>query len=121
MPTETLEPVAKPRIIVELMPDGTYAIEQYLNGSRRRTLCADFYDIRNALAEQRAFDESAAERKAQRKAEEERALHRKIWYQTAAAHGEGFANRTINGGAKGPNGTAAPAKPKATTVTADLL
>ena len=89
----------KPRIVVELLADGSIAIEQWINGSRKRETYAEIsaYDIRAALAEQKAFIENAAERKAQAQAKAEAELHRKVWRISASTPGQGvaFANKMI--------------------------
>ena len=57
--------------------------------------------IREAFAAQDNAIKAAAERKAERQLEQERALHRRVWFNTAygvdriRGQGEGFANKFI--------------------------
>jgi len=90
----------KPRIIVELLPDGSYAIERYSNGMRSRETFeygALQHAVADALADQAKAIANAAERQALAKAKAEAELHRKVWSRSAATPGQGvgFANKYI--------------------------
>ena len=92
-------PISPPRIVLELAPDGTIVVEQYLNGSRRReALHGDIlHEIMLCLAEQKAEQNRQAARKAEKAALADASLHRKVYFETAYRHGVEFAERTVNG------------------------
>lgn len=92
--------IHRPRVIVELKPDGTLVLEQYLDGQRQQMplpLGFELFEIREALRAQVRRHESAQERKARAKEEAETRRHSQVWRYVAENHGIGFANRTING------------------------
>lgn len=117
----------KPRIILEMQPDGTLIVESYTNGARsRETLYRGFemVAIMDELNRQKTLIESAAERKAVEQERREAALHRRVWHgvaggtSTSRGHGVAFANKTV-----GPL-SRTPKEPKPAPIsyaTADLL
>lgn len=96
--------VIRPRIIVELQPDGTFVLETYTNGARTRTVPFagdEWYEIKQALrAKQNEINDNEA-RKIARKAKEDNLRHRKVWKDvaygttTTRPYGEHYANKTI--------------------------
>lgn len=96
--TEQAKAEFKPRIVVEQLPNGTIAIESYINGARKRIISApglELNDIRTALEEQRAAHEAQVERAAEAAKAALRAKHIKNWDITATRHGTGFADSKI--------------------------
>lgn len=92
------------RVIIEHNADGSMTLEHYINGARtKETLLEgiELLQIREAFAAQDNAIKAAAARKAEQQLEKERALHRRVWFNTAygvdriRGQGEGFANKFI--------------------------
>lgn len=92
---------ARPRVVVEQQPDGTFVVESYINGARHREPCDAGHDLlyvlRTEIDRQTRLIADKAEAAQLRKERAEDALHRKVWRIAAATPGQGkqFANRTI--------------------------
>lgn len=86
------------RIILELGPDGSVTIEQYINGSRYREKVPPGFERQyalDALARQKRDIDAEAERKAEKLDAEEKRRHRNVYWTTRFNHGEAFANKTV--------------------------
>ena len=100
--SDTTPPPAqpKPRIIVELQPDGSLVMESYVDGNRKRLelqLGFEAFEIKEELRTIARRNLAQAERKAAAKREMENKRHSQVWRYVAENHGVGFANRTVNG------------------------
>jgi hypothetical protein len=115
MSEETTTPAPKPRVIVELQPDGTLVMEYYTNGQRSRdtlTLGFEAFEIKDQLRNQAQHLATAAERKAAALAEAASRRHNQAWRYVATNHGIEFANRTVNGVNSSKLNARVDAKPK---------
>lgn len=94
MPAE----IFHPRIVLELLPDGTIQAEAFINGSRSKiplNYGVESFEIREILETIKADRNNQADRAAARKAKEEASLHRRAWTGVAEAHGVPFANKIV--------------------------
>lgn len=99
MPAQSSPPV-RPRIILELAPDGTLIAENYINGQRTRQALLrgwELDDIRTILTMQNWAMAEEVKRKAAAAEAADIARHRRVWQTSAATRGQGidFANRVI--------------------------
>lgn len=93
----------RPRVIIELQPDGTFVLETYINGARSRyNISPAFQEVAHALFEKLKEINNAEERAAARKLKEAEARHKRVWTNVAADHGTHFANQTV-GALERPN------------------
>lgn len=95
-----LQETPKPRIVLELQPDGSYTIISFVNGSQVSEAIQPgglIHQVRDALQEQRNRHTNAAARAARLAAERADKLHKQVWQISAATPGQGvaFANRVI--------------------------
>ena len=105
------QPASLPRLILEAAPDGTLSAEFYINGARSRVRLEPGFEmpeIKGILADLRADIAAAARRKVERQAAEDAARHRRVYWHSVNARGQGqdFADRIIGR----PDGSAAGAK-----------
>ena len=95
--------IAPPRVIIELQPDGRYAMEYYINGARTRELLDnplergwDFgiqvYGGLSSVAQSRRQE---ANRKAEREAKVIATRHVRVWHGVADSFGKHFAEKTV--------------------------
>lgn len=92
-------PPAGPRIIVELLPDGRYKMEYYINGSRAivpLNSAFEWVELQDKFQELKSIADNHAAKKAERIAEANASRHRQVWSSVANRHGIGFANKTVN-------------------------
>ena len=94
----------KPRLIVEMQPDGSLSVETIINGARLQEPLTDGYEIvtiRQILGDMRRAIEAEAARKTALREAEENARHRKVWRNVAygidgsRGHGSAFADKTV--------------------------
>jgi hypothetical protein len=88
----------KPRIVIELQDDGALVMEQWLNGSRRRTPIDrgwEVFQIKAMLDDQKAQLERDRAHKVAQQTQAAVDLHRKVYFHTRYNHGEAFADRTV--------------------------
>ena len=110
MPTDAQSAARLPRLILEAAPDGTLSAEFYINGARSRVKLEhgfELAEIKGILADLRADIAAEARRKVERQAAEDAARHRRVYWHSVNARGQGraFADRVIGrpdgiGGAK---------------------
>lgn len=88
---------ALPRVIIELQPDGSMILEQYINGARSRDQVWSIEGIKWALDIQQRSIMAQAERNEAKRLAEIESRHNRVYKWTAESHGVQFANRVING------------------------
>ena len=100
MPTDAQSAPRLPRLILEAGADGALSAEFYINGARSRVKLEhgfELVEIKGILADLQADIAAEARRKAERQAAEEQARHRRVYWHSVNARGQGraFADRVI--------------------------
>jgi len=88
------------RVIVELSAEGQIYMERYINGQRQRSLLDrgnEWWEILDALSDQRRRLQADLAAKAERLAKETRMRHNRVWTDAAKKFGSGFAATRIKG------------------------
>ncbi len=122
--TDQPQVIIKPKVMLEQRPNGDIMIEYYINGARTQELVPSNYGaamvmqfVAEAFDRMRQVATTEIERKRQKQELEEKQRHRRVWFHSAYARGQGenFANRVI-----GPLSPKSP-KPKGVEATEDLI